>query len=54
MTIKLFLLTEKFKVEGLKQLKDLIRSMGPIVKLDMKESYFNIPLQSNLNKLENV
>ena len=39
-----------FKMEGLKQLKDLLRQNDLIVKIDLKDAYFSIPLHPATQK----
>lgn len=46
-----FLPYQKFLMEGLKQMKDLIRPGNVMIKIDLKDVYFNIPLHPALKKL---
>ena len=39
-----------FKMEGLKQLKDLLRQNNLIIKIDLKDAYFSIPLHPETQK----
>ena len=45
--IKLFIPYSHFKMEGLHLLKDLLRQTDFMCKVDLKDSYFCIPLQRN-------
>lgn len=48
--LNFFIVYEKFKMENLKELKDLLKEGDLMMKLDMKDAYFNLLLHQNYRK----
>ena len=42
-----WVITERFKMEGISTLKDLLKSGDWFVKVDLKDAYFTVPIEAN-------
>jgi hypothetical protein len=49
-SLNAFVITTHFKIEGIHTLKNLLREEDWLVKIDLKDAYFSIPIRQNHRK----